>query len=289
MTEAPEKVWTILELVKVSEQLLKDNNIDNARLNAELLLADTLQTERLKLYLDFEKPVTASELTEYRAKIKRRLKHEPLQYITGYTEFYGLRFNVNPSVLIPRQETELLVEKTLEYIKESNMRKPRVLEIGTGSGCIAISIAKNCDCVIDATDISYKALITAGFNSTLNETNDNINFELKDFLKDVNDFEGYDIVISNPPYIAAEVLDTLQDEVKNFEPIEALTDGLDGLTFYSKIIECSKNTKNKTYFVLELADNQSEAVQVLFKASDINYKIIKDLNSINRVLTFDIN
>ena len=109
--------------------MLKEKNIDKPRLNAELLLCDVLKTERIQLYLDFEKPLAQSEITEFRSKIKRRINHEPLQYIIGTTEFYGLSFNVNPSVLIPRQETELLVEKTLEIIREDKPVKQNILEI----------------------------------------------------------------------------------------------------------------------------------------------------------------
>ena len=150
------KSWSILEILKVTENALREKGIDNPRLNAEALLADTLNTERINLYLDFEKPLKESEISAYRDKIKRRLKHEPLQYIRGFVEFYGMSIKVNPSVLIPRHETELLVEKSIEIIAQQN--NPRILEIGTGSGCIATTVAAKLDCKIDAIDISEEAL-----------------------------------------------------------------------------------------------------------------------------------
>src|SRR6187399_986204 len=168
MNETLRKTWSVLEILKVTEAAFTEKGITNSRLNAELLLSDVTGHSRFDLYLNFEKPLTENEVSAYREKVKRRLKFEPLQYILGKTEFYSLNFKVTPDVLIPRQETEILVEKVLEYIKPDS--KPKIFEIGTGSGCIAVAIAANTDCTIDAVDISEAALEIAKENSGINST-----------------------------------------------------------------------------------------------------------------------
>src|SRR6187399_2442363 len=135
MNETLRKTWSVLEILKVTEAAFTEKGITNSRLNAELLLSDVTGHSRFDLYLNFEKPLTDIEVSGYREKVKRRLKLEPLQYILGKTEFYSLNFKVTPEVLIPRQETEILVEKVLEYLRSGAVTKPRILEIGTGSGC----------------------------------------------------------------------------------------------------------------------------------------------------------
>lgn len=277
------KTWKILELLKVTEEHFRKNDISSPRLNAELLLSAALNTKRIDLYLDFEKPLTEQELTEFRAMVKRRLTGEPLQYILGQTEFYGLKFFVNSSVLIPRQETELLVDKSLELIHTHKLENPKILEIGTGSGCISIAIAEKALCEITAIDVSEAALETACKNSQLNNTVSKINFEHKDFLMDINSFHDYDIAISNPPYIAAGDIPSLQREVKDFEPLSALTDNNDGLTFYKKIFELASSVKNAV--LLEIGDEKRNIIEPLLAKNGItNYIFHKDLLNIDRVL-----
>jgi release factor glutamine methyltransferase len=280
-----QKTWNILDLLKVTEVLLKEKNIDNARLNAELLLADTLNTERINLYLDFEKPLSETELTELRDKVRRRLNHEPVQYIIGHSEFYGLKFKVNSDVLIPRQETELLVEKCIELIKSYGPAILKILEIGTGSGCISISIAKNIECIIDAIDINETSINTAEENSEANGTRDRITFTAKNFLNDINNFDGYNIIICNPPYIPIDEYNSLSEEIRNFEPKHALTDDKDGLSFYKKIIDIMKETKNPVKVLLEIGDGKKQIVkELLDKNSITKYSFFKDLINIDRVL-----
>lgn len=289
MAETASKVWKILDIIKVSESLLKEKNIDKARLNAELLLCDTLNTSRINLYLDFEKPLSEQEISAFRTKIKRRLNREPLQYILGKAEFYGISFSVNPSVLIPRQETELLVEKTLDIIR-SDSKAYNVLEIGTGSGCIAIAIAANSDCRIDAVDINSDTIQTAKNNSEINKTGQKINFHLKNILTDFEDFAGYDIIVCNPPYIPVNEMDSLQAEVKDYEPLAALTDGSDGLTFYRKTIELAKKTNGRIQVLLEIGDNYKDKIEKLLTENSIDSGIFyEDLLGINRVLYLEFN
>ena len=282
------KVWHVLEILKVTEAAFADKGIRNPRLNAELLLADVLKCRRIELYLDFEKPLTAAELTAFREHVKRRLKHEPIQYILGKTEFYGLSFNVSPAVLIPRQETELLVEEVLKFLKETGGK--RVLDIGTGSGCLAIAVAANSDCHIDAIDISPDALETAKENSDLNNTTDKITFYNKDVLNEEIDLNDYDVVMSNPPYIPAEEMNTVDEEVRLYEPQGALTDNADGLVFYRRLIELCKKAEKKLVLFAELGDGKAEKVTGLLTEKGItNYRITEDLIKIPRVLKAEFN
>jgi release factor glutamine methyltransferase len=279
------KTWNVLDIIKVTEKLFADKGIANPRLNAELLLAETLQTGRMSLYLNFDKPLTENELSGFRSKVKRRLQREPLQYIIGKTEFYGLEFKVSPAVLIPRQETELLVDTALGIIKSSGLVNPKILDIGTGSGCITIAIASKTDCRIDAIDISEDALETALKNSSDNNTSGKITFSKKDILKDSIDFGTYDLIISNPPYIAASEMETLQPEVRQFEPGTALTDGGDGTVFYKRIFDLALNSSKPVKLLLELGDGKAGIIKDLTN----NYtfgkiEIYKDLIGIQRVL-----
>ena len=284
MAEAA-KTWRVLDILKVTEEAFKDKGIANARLNAELLLCSVTGEKRIELYLNFEKPLTPEEVSAYRNKVKRRLKHEPLQYILGKTEFYGLGFNVNPSVLIPRQESELIVDLVLEYIKLNSLKAPKILEIGTGSGCLSAAIASGTSCNIDAVDISAGAIETAKINAAGIELKGNINFEVKDFLKDINTFNGYDIVISNPPYIAADEVPGLNEEVNAYEPYQALTDGSDGLTFYRKIFNIYSESAVKPEIFLETGDGKFELIEALLKGAGITgYTFHKDLIGIPRVI-----
>jgi len=283
--EQIQKTWHVLELLKVTEKLLKEKNIENARLNAELLLSDVLRMPRIKLYLDFEKPLKEDEITLYRVKIRRRLNHEPLQYIMGYSEFFGLRFELTPDVLIPRPETEILVERAVDKISSYEMINPKILEIGTGSGCISIALSSKVNCTIDAIDINEKALSLARKNSEKNGTSSRINFLNKDILKSFKNFDGYDMVLCNPPYIPANEFELLQDEVKNYEPRTALTDEGDGLRIYRKIFELFRETSSDIKIFIEIGDGKKDAVEKLLNSSDLsNYNIYNDYHGIGRVL-----
>lgn len=279
------KTWRVLDIIKVTEAAFADKGIKNPRLNAELLLCDITGDKRIELYLNFEKPLTKAEVEAYRQHVKRRLAFEPLQYILGKTEFYGLNFRVNCSVLIPRQETEILVEKALEYITNCKPDNPKILEIGTGSGCISAAIAANTVCEIDAVDVSPEAVNLAAENASNKELKGKIIFSVKDFFNDINSFEGYDIVVSNPPYIAASDVPGLDEEVNGYEPVIALSDNDDGLSFYRKIFQLFNSVNKKPVLLLELGDGKKEQTINLLKENGIlSYKIFNDLIGIPRVL-----
>lgn len=281
------KTWRVLDILKVTEAAFAEKGIKNPRLNAELLLCDITGDKRIELYLNFEKPLTAAEVTSYRQHVKRRLAFEPLQYILGKTEFYGLNFKVNSCVLIPRQETELLVDKVIEFIKNNKPGNPKILEIGTGSGCISAAIAANITCEIDAFDVSQEAVNIAAENASQTELKGKINFSVKDFIIDINSFDGYEIIVSNPPYIAASDVPGLDEEVNSYEPFIALSDNADGLNFYKKIFELYNLCSNKPAVFLEIGDGKKEKIVKLLGEFNISgYDIISDLNGLPRVLKF---
>jgi release factor glutamine methyltransferase len=280
-----DKLWKVTEIIKTTESIFNENKIKSARLNAELLLSKVLNCSRIDLYLNFDKPLTKEEINQYRELVRRRLKKEPLQYIIGKTEFYGLDFGVNPSVLIPRQETELIVELTLDYIKNKNLHNPKILDIGTGSGCIACSVSFNTECNIDAIDINPDAIKTAIENASRINLKGEINFSVKDFCKEFISFNGYDIIVSNPPYISKKDFENLDEEIKNYEPYEALTDSGDGFSFFKKIFETSDKTENKIKIFLEISAGAAEKIKDLLKDySRFSYKFYNDISGIPRVL-----
>jgi release factor glutamine methyltransferase len=286
------KTWKVIDLLKTTAGFFKQKNIENPRLNAEVLLAFTLKCDRIRLYLDFERPLKEQELTEYRSLVARRSKYEPLQYITGETEFMGLIFKVNTDVLIPRPETEVLVEEILK-IKPALPEPVSVLDIGTGSGCIAISVAHFWPEVqVTAIDINPKCLKTAEGNAALNKTG-NVTFIEQDIFKMKESTvlnEDYDIIISNPPYISLNEIETLQSEVKDYEPREALTDFDDGLLFYRHIMDSVQNELLKArYLFFEMSGlHQEKIVAEAKKRNFKNVKSKKDLTGLDRVLKIEI-
>ena len=277
---------TVLESINLSSEYLKNKGIESPRINAELLLAHILSCKRLNLYLSFEKPLTEEELQKYRELLRRRSKFEPLQYIIGKVEFYGIDFKVNPSVLIPRQETEILIETIIgQYDKHDTLR---ILDIGTGSGNIAISLAKNLDnSVITALDISEEALKTANENALLNSVNDRTEFIRFDFLKEEFKRNEFDVVVSNPPYIAIEEFETLRPELKEYEPKVALTDYNSGFLFYEIISNKSNHLLKpggKLFF--EVGKGQSSKVtEIMTKNNFQNINATKDYLNIERVIS----
>ena len=284
MSEAV-KTWRVLDILKVTEAAFSEKGIKNPRLNAELLLAETTGDSRFNLYLNFEKPLTQMEVSDYREKVKRRLKHEPLQYILGKAGFYGLEFKVTPNVLIPRQETEILVEKVLEYIKLNCNAEPKILEIGTGSGCISAAIAANCECNVTAIDISDEAISIAKENAALNKIEGKAEYLTRNFFDSGLTFAGYDIIVSNPPYISAADVPGLNEEVNGFEPYIALTDSTDGLSFYKRIFELYNTSPIKPAVFLEIGDGKRESIIKLLEEYKItDYNIHKDLINLPRVL-----
>ena len=202
---------TVLDALKKTTEYLEKKGIESARVNAEIMLAYILKCKRLQLYLSFDRPLNENEKNLYREFLQRRVNHETVQYITGIVGFYGLEFQVNKSVLIPRPETEILVETIIENTNENE--ETNILDIGTGSGNIAITLAKHLpNSKITAIDKSKDALKIAVKNSELNNVKEQINFIENDILNNQNLFDNvFDLVVSNPPYISKK-------EYNNLEP-----------------------------------------------------------------------
>lgn len=276
---------TVLESLKLSTEFLEKKGIESPRLNAELLLSGILNCRRLDLYLKFDRPLAEEEVVKYRDWISRRGKFEPLQYITGSVEFYGLSFNVSRDVLIPRPETEILVETILNLYKDKSDLK--ILDIGTGSGNIPIVLAKNMsDVEITTIDVSENAIGIAKQNASLNEVESKIKFICSDVNHFNADADYFDIVVSNPPYVSIEEFFTLQKEIVDYEPQNAVTDSKDGYEFYKIIAERSKMfLKENGRIFFEVGKDQSDVVaQILTSNSFVNIRVNKDLSLIERVV-----
>jgi release factor glutamine methyltransferase len=278
---------TVLEAIKLSTEYLEKKGIESPRTNAELLLASVLKCKRLELYLSYDRPLKEPEKDKYRELIARRGKFEPLQYITGWVEFFGLRFDVDSSVLIPRPETEILIETIVNENKGESGFK--ILDIGTGSGNIAIALAKFMqNAEVTSIDISEEAIELAKKNAELNEVDDKVNFLKLDAFDDeaLKKFPGFDILVSNPPYVSKEEYQDLQKEIVAHEPIEAVTDNADGYKFYDRICYIGKELlkhDGKLYF--ELGHQHAQKVREIIEAYNyINVRIVKDCSQIERVI-----
>lgn len=229
MAQQQEK-WDVLKILNWTKGYLAEKGVENPRLEAEWLLCDALSLDRVGLYLNFDKPLSDAELAAYKAMVVRRAKREPLQYILGTQEFMGLEFQVTPAVLIPRHDTEVLVT---EAIRRAAGIKT-LLDIGTGSGCVAVVLAKELpEAEVATVDISPDAIEVARGNAERNAAP--VHFFQGSLFEP---FAGrrFDMVVSNPPYIRKDELETLQPEVRGFEPMSALDGGADGLDFYRAIV-----------------------------------------------------
>jgi len=284
----------LLDVLNRITTLLKSNGIEDARLNAELILCEVLKYKRINLYLNFEQPLKEVEIEEVNRMVDRRLKKEPLQYIIGNTDFYGYKILLSPDVLIPRPETEILIEKIIEFVKHSSKKHFEIFEAGTGSGCIIIALAGELKKLgleynIYSVDSSDEALKLARQNIIANNLDgEKIILQKVDFLKMENIPDNYDIFVSNPPYISYNDFLQLPDEIRLYEPKQALTDGADGLTFYRKFISLLKNKYNITCF-FEIGFNQKSSLVEILNAEGIkNFNFYKDYNNLDRVLKIEL-
>ena len=276
---------TIAETLKQATATLRANAIANDVLDAQTLLAHALGCDRTHLIVNYNQPLTDEQQTNYQSLIARRASGEPLQYIVGQQEFFGLPFRVTPAVLIPRPETELLVEETIR-LAQTLTHAPIIVDVGTGSGCIAVSLARELeDARVYATDISAEALAVAQQNAATNGVTERIQFIHCDLLAGLPDGLQADFIVSNPPYIAAHEMAALQREVREWEPHTALTDDADGLSFYRRLLaEAPQHLKAEGYLLCELGYLQAEAVTAMMKDGWSNPYLLNDLQGIPRVL-----
>ena len=279
----PPSEWTVLSMLEWATSYFEEKEIRNPRFSIEWLLAYVLDIRRLDLYLKYDRPLNKEELAQLRPLIKRRATHEPLQYITGETDFFNVKIKVRPGVLIPRMETEQLVEIILsEFNQETSLK---VVDLGTGSGCIPIALKSERPAWnISATDVSEEALAVAQENAELNGTD--IDFHKDDIFSPSNELHsgGYHLIVSNPPYILSEEEPSLDEEVKNYEPSLALfCDSTQKM--YSSILKFADQflLKKGTLF-LELHENHAEEVLGIFSDQNWDAAIHRDYDNKERFL-----
>jgi len=279
---------TVAEGLRDGAKLLQENSIAEPESEAVLLMGHALKRDRAFIYAHPEYRLSAVESILFQAVIRRRSSHEPFQYITGRQEFYGLEFYVTPDVLIPRPETEILVEAAIKQFREQEQFK--FLEVGIGSGCISVSILANIPrATALGSDVSYKALVVAGNNAEANRVSDRLELQISNVYESVDDRE-FDLIVSNPPYVADPDLPALQREVRDFEPKTALSGGPDGLDIVRRIIAgAPKLLKTNGMLMMEIGWDQSERVSKIFDAGSWkSIEMLPDLQGIPRIVVAKI-
>lgn len=276
------ETWTILKMLAWCTDFFSKKGIDSSRLDAELLLSHSLGLKRLDLYLQFERPLTEIELKNFKALLLRRAEREPLAYITGQKEFWSLTFKSRSPILIPRPDTELVIEVVKKKISPQS-----ILDIGTGSGVLAVTLAREfSESKVVAIDILDEALSLAKENAQNLNVSDRIDLRKCDFLKE--EVGGaFDLIVSNPPYIRKDEIKSLAPEIVKFESPLALDGGDDGLDFYRIISERAKKMLTPEGFVVvEIGDDQGGVVKDLFlKAGFKNVEVAKDYAGHDRVMS----
>ncbi len=278
------KIWRIIDVINWGVDYFGKKSFDNPRLEIEIFLQHILNCEKIDLYIDFEKEFLPSDLKKLKKLIKRRLKKEPIQYIIGKTSFYGRDFNVDKNVLIPRPETEIIINVSIDFL--STKKNPSIIDIGTGSGCIGITLAKKFPSAqVTAIDYSESIINVARENARRIGVK-NIEFVKLDFLKDNFNYLA-DLIVSNPPYIPNKEMSSLMIDVKEYEPHVALTDKMDGLEFYRLFSVKLNDIINDEGALIVEVGNGSHPLKVkkLFMESGHDkIEMIKDYNKDTRVL-----
>ena len=279
-------------LLEKSRGYLEDKGVEGARLSVELLLSYALGCERIQLYTSFEQPVPELVLARFRELVKLRAEQVPVGYLTGKAYFYSLEFSINPDVLIPRPETELLVEQVINICRTSHFANPGILEIGTGSGCVAIALAKNlAHAEVVATDISGSALAVAKDNAQRHELGERIRFVQGDLFEALSEEGkrpgGFDFIVSNPPYISREQIPDLPREVREYEPRVALLAGDEALAVHRRIVDGAEGyLAPQGKLLMELGHEQAQAARGLLEQSSYlsEVRTVRDLQGHERVV-----
>lgn len=279
--KAPSR-WTTKDVLEWTAAYFKTKAITTARLDAEVLLAHCLETDRLHLYLNLDRPLGAAERARYRELVRRRALREPVSLIIGRKEFWSIPFRVVSGVLIPRPDTEILVEAVLDEIHDKT--SPSILEIGTGSGAVAVTIShERPEALVLATDIDARALKAAAYNTRKVEAT--VILFGADLLDPIRPGVRFDVICSNPPYIPDHIIPTLEPEI-NFEPLRALQGGADGLDVFRKLVPQAREFLKETgALLLEMDSDQETAVHEIFTASGfVHVETIPDLSGKPRVM-----
>ena len=253
-------VWTVRRILDWTIEHLDKHGSESARLDAEILLAHARGCQRIELYTRYNEVMTDEQRTIMRDLVRRRAKAEPVAYLVGYREFFSLSFEVNSDVLIPRPETETLVLEAIEII--NTLPSPKILEIGTGSGCIAVAITNRCpNATVVAVDISERAIDVAKRNAASHGVSDRIEFRHGDMLGPIAPDERFDMLLSNPPYVCSHEIAELAPDVRDHEPHGALDGGTDGLDFVRTIVTRGPNVLNPgAVMLIEVDPEQTSPV-----------------------------
>jgi len=265
---------TLAALLHGAEEELRRKGFSTARLDAEILLAHQLGMDRTGLYIHFHDVPEEREAEGFQSLVERRLKEEPVAYILGRKEFWSLRIEVGPGVLIPRPDTEILVEEVLGAVGKLGKEDPDILEIGTGSGAVAIALAKELvRARIVATDVSGAALRQAEKNATAHEVADRIQFVQGDLFEPIG--EKFDIIASNPPYISEEIYENLPKGVRLFEPREALLAGPLGTEYHEALVRGSGiHLRKSGWILMEIGEGQRPEIEEMLRASGMYEEIV---------------
>lgn len=290
MSDAPPTpagdVWTVKRILDWTIPHLKSQGSDSPRLDAEILLAHARGCPRIQLYTNYDQPLTDTQRATMRDLVKRRSAAEPVAYLVGHREFFGLDFRVTKDVLIPRPDTETLVVDAIEDLKPQ--AAPRVLDVGTGSGCIAISLAVNCsNAEVTAIDLSQAALDIAKANAETHNVAGRIRWLYGDLFSPLTAGEKFDLIASNPPYIASAEIETLSADVRMHEPRSALDGGPDGLDIIRRFIAgAPRHLVSQGKLLIEISGEQADAVTQLLAANGHfdDIVVLKDLAKQPRVV-----
>ncbi len=286
------EVWTVKRLLEWTAGFFTRKQVDSPRLSAELLLSDVLKSSRIKLYTDYERCLTEAELANFRALVQRAGEHEPVAYLTGKAHFFSLEFAVTRDVLIPRPDTETLVENVIQFARHTaGFEAPRVLDLCTGSGCIAAGIASVMkSATVMAVDISPAAVAVANGNFERLKLASRVTAEVGDLFEPLArqvDKTPFHLIVANPPYIPTAQLPQLDRNVRQFEPMLALDGGVDGLTLHRRILADApaRLIPNGRVF-LEIAFDQGQAAMKMAGAHPAfdEVSLLRDLGGRDRVL-----
>jgi release factor glutamine methyltransferase len=291
----PERAsWTILDLVRWTTGYFRDHGIDAPRSEAEVLLAHALGQRRIDLYLNYDQPLTDGERTRFKALIKRRINGEPVAYITGRREFWSLELIVNPAVLIPRPETECLVEAVLPFLQSDAAGGKRGLDLGTGSGAIVIALAHECPGHrYVGVDRSPAALATARLNARRHGVEHCLDWICASWMSAMMPGQGrFDLIVSNPPYIPSGDIAGLPPEIRCYEPHAALDGSDDGLACLERIIAAAPRFLSaRGLLALEMGFDQGAAVAAMAEKTGqyTGFRVIKDYSGLDRVVMMQRN
>lgn len=282
-----EQPWTVARLLEWTTAHFASKKTDSPRLEAEILLAQAMGCKRIELYVRHEEIPGDEVRDRFRGLVRRKALGEPVAYLVGYKEFYSLSFRVSPAVLIPRPDTETLVDQALSELKSKASPTPRLLDLGTGSGCLAIVLAKLLPTLgVIAVDLFQPALDLARLNAQTHKVGDRIQFLLGDLFCPLKPAECFDLIVSNPPYIPTADIANLESSVRDFEPKSALDGGADGLDFYRRILRDASSRLNPGgSLMMEVGFDQAQSVLALARGRGFEQvTTVPDRNRIPRVI-----